>query len=62
MIEITTKNVDGVDFITDVRLLEPDDTVGGLPVHHVVEDRYYKEVVQAVKMMGLRRVGFDIDY
>jgi len=59
MIETTISEVDGVRFYKNVKVLEPDDTVGGLGVHLIswrLIDRA-PELIQVIKLLGLRKVG-----
>ncbi|KKN71829.1 hypothetical protein LCGC14_0416830 [marine sediment metagenome] len=62
MIEVTISEIAGVRFYTDIKILEPDDKVGGFAVHGIP----YKIVAQdaefmrAIKAVGLRRVGRDV--
>lgn len=62
MIGATTRFVDGVQFIEGIRILEPDDTIGGIGVHLIswsIIDQA-PEFMRAVKALGLRKVGEDI--
>jgi len=59
MIETTISEVDGVRFYKDIKILEPDDTIGGFPVHYIPDRVRLRdpELMRAIKILGLRRVG-----
>ena len=59
MIETTVDTIDGVQFLKNVRILEPDDTVSGMGVHFIPDraTRYDHELMRAIRILGLRRVG-----
>jgi len=62
MIETTIDHVDGVTFYKNIRILEPDDTIGGMGVH-LISWRLIDqdpELMRAIKVLGLRKVGEDI--
>jgi len=64
MIETTIDQVDGVTFYKNIRILEPDDTVGGMGVHLIpwrVIDQD-PNLIRAIRAMGLRRVGEQPNY
>ena len=56
MIEITTKTVDGVNFIFDFKIVEPRDKEYGLSIEYV-DWRCEKEVKPILYALGLRRIG-----
>ena len=59
MIEVTIKQIEGVRFINDIHILEPDETIGGLGVHRI-DSRILEtnaEFMRAIKAMGLKKVG-----
>ena len=61
MIETTVNTVDGVMFYENIRLLEPDETIGGMGIHWI-PDRVVRdepELIRAIRALGLKRVGFD---
>tara|TARA_Y100000310_G_scaffold343107_1_gene449231 strand:- start:2835 stop:3221 length:387 start_codon:yes stop_codon:yes gene_type:complete len=64
VIETAIKTVDGVDFITNIRILEADDTIGGFSVHRISDCVIRREahIMQAIKAMGFKRVGRDMRY
>ena len=59
MIETTISEVDGVRFYKNIKILEPDDTIGGFPVHYIpnrIADCDI-EFMRAIKALCLKRVG-----
>ncbi len=59
MIETTIREVDGVRFYENIKILEPDDTIGGFGVHYI-PDRlrlHVPELMRAIKLLGLKKVG-----
>lgn len=64
MIETTIDEVDGVQFLKDIRILEPDDTVGGMGVYRIDDKTavWNPEVMRAIKVLGLRRVGRQVEW
>ena len=62
MIETTEDTIDGITFYKDIKILEPDDTIGGLPVHRISDRVIMRddELMRAIKALGLKRVGRDI--
>lgn len=61
MIEITTSEVDGVRFYKGIRILEPDDRIGGFPIHFIPDVAVRDpELMRAIKVLGLKRVGRDL--
>ncbi len=61
MIEVTIKEVDGVRFYKNIRILEPDTIENGVGVHRIV-DRTDPNLISSIKMLGLRKVGRDPAY
>lgn len=60
MIEISIKVIDGVNFIDNMKVLEPDSTWEGVPVHRVEgKYRHANDLLFGLRMLGLRKVGFD---
>ena len=62
MIETTISEVEGVRFYKNIRILGPDDTVGGMGVH-IIPDRVMvrdPELMRAIRVLGLKRVGRDM--
>ncbi|KKN74709.1 hypothetical protein LCGC14_0387510 [marine sediment metagenome] len=59
MIVTTVKEIDGVKFLINIRILEPDDTIGGFPVHYISDRTTYRDTqfMLAVKLMGLKKVA-----
>ena len=64
MIEGTISQVDGVDFYTNIRILEPDEKIGGMGVHRITRDtrEHNPEFMRSIRAMGLREVGYDLSY
>ena len=62
MIETTISEVDGVRFYKNIKILEPDDTIGGMGVHYIPDRIAMRddEFMRAIKAMGLKRVGRNI--
>jgi hypothetical protein len=58
MIETTVKEVDGVRFLDDLRVLEPDERRNGVGVHLIRWDMS-GEALAALRLLGLRKVGDD---
>ena len=61
MIEVTVKNMEGVTFYSKVRVLEPDFYRNGVGVHRVSRDTD-KELIFALRALGLRKVDYDASY
>lgn len=61
MIETTVDTIDGVQFLKNIRILEPDDTIGGMGVHSIAWrlTAQAPELMRAIRALGLRRVGED---
>ena len=60
MIEVTVGYVDGVKFITHMKLLQPDDTLNGVPIHEVDSElEKHPQVKESLRILGLHRVGFN---
>ncbi len=61
MIETTINEVDGVRFYSGIRILEPDDTIGGFSVHYISDRVAMREdaFMRGIKVLGLRKVGRD---
>lgn len=59
MIEATIKEIDGVRFYSNIRILESDDTIGGFPIHYIPDrvSLQEPELIKAIKLLGLRKVG-----
>lgn len=57
MIEVTTREVDGILFIRDMKILEPDGTYGGVPYHIVQRRNADEECLRFIKAAGLRKAG-----
>lgn len=61
MIETTIRSVDDVNFISDIRILEPDGRRNGIRVHYIsfrLEDNA-PQLISAIHALGLRKVGED---
>lgn len=56
MLEVTVNTVEGVEFIKDVRILEPDGTYLGVPYHSVAYNTK-PEILRMIKATGLRKAG-----
>ncbi len=56
MLEVTVNTVDGVEFVSDVRVLEADEKYMGVPAHHIREG-INPEIMRVVRAMGFRKVG-----
>lgn len=64
MIETTIDQVDGVTFYKNIRILEPDTTIGGMGVHYIpwmLTDRD-PEFMRAIGVLGMRRVGESVSW
>ena len=55
MLLVTVDTVEGVQFIKDIQVAEPDEIYMGVPVHRVPEE--WLEAIRAIKAMGFRKVG-----
>ena len=59
MIEVTVDEVDGVKFLKNVCILEPDQIINGVGVHRV----YPRDGLdRTLRLLGLRKVGVDYNY
>ena len=61
MIEVTTKTLDGVSFLTNAKIVEPREKRNGVYVE-LVSERMYRNTEMGVilKGFGLRKVGHDL--
>lgn len=60
MIEVSIDEIDGVRFYKNIRVLEADDKVNGVPVHNIL--RHWSldgEFIRAIKALGMRKIGID---
>lgn len=62
MIEISTKTVDGAVFISGLKLCEPDTRIGGIGVHYIPEHYLTTELLVALRLLGLKRVGSEPEF
>lgn len=64
MIEVSINEVEGVRFIKNIRILDPDDTVAGMGVHRISLKLAMQspELMKALKLLGLKKVGTDYPY
>ena len=62
MIETTIRTIEGVQFIENIRILESDDKLHGVPVHRI-NSRVLEndELMRTIKAKGLREVGYDCE-
>ena len=62
MIEVSVNEIDGVRFLRDIKILEPDKVEHGVGIHFIPLRCNYddKEVLRAIRLLGLREVGFDL--
>ena len=61
MIEIIEREVEGVRFIVDLKIQEPDFKVGGVGVHRVSQ-RFIGDSSCNPESWGLRKVGYDASW
>ena len=64
MIETTVDTIDGVQFLKDIRIVEPIEKRHGVPVELVswrLADNN-PEFIRALKLLGLKKIDFDPSY
>ena len=64
MIEVAVSEIEGVQFYTNIKILEPDEWIAGMGIHRIHNKvvRGESQFMRAIKVLGLRRVGEQPEY